>query len=98
LSGSPAHELADPNVLVSEVSKCVLCNTPRGVIFYENILATDFKEKNTMTHMELTGNKRAAEGKDASGKITISIWEFQIPTPENHPTFQVDVDIGPSED
>jgi F5/8 type C domain-containing protein len=51
-----------------------------------------------MTLMEVIGDKLAGEGKDASGKITLSIWKFQIPTPENHPTFQVNVKIDPGED
>jgi hypothetical protein len=40
--------------------------------------------------MEVEGVKQAAESKDASKKITIGLWKFQIPKPENHPSFQVD--------
>jgi hypothetical protein len=53
-----------------------------------------------MSLMEVpdTGStKQAAEIKDASGKITIGLWKFQIPNKENHPSFQVDVKIGPGE-
>jgi hypothetical protein len=47
-----------------------------------------------MSLMEVEGVKQAAESKDASKKITIGLWKFQIPNPENHPSFPVDVAIG----
>ena len=68
---------------------------------HENILSHEFKEKSIMSLMEVPyigSTKQAAEIKDASGEITINLWKFQIRSLENHPTFQVDVDIGPSED
>lgn len=51
-----------------------------------------------MSLMEVEGVKQAAESKDASKKITIGLWKFQIPNPENHPSFQVDVTMGPGQD
>jgi hypothetical protein len=58
-------------------------------------------ENNIMSIMEVpdTGStKQAAESKDASGKITIGLWMFNLPDPEAHPSFQVDVKIGAGED
>ena len=46
--------------------------------------------------MGVTEVKQPAESKDASGEITIGLWKFQISNLKKHPTFQVDVDIGPS--
>jgi hypothetical protein len=51
-----------------------------------------------MSLMEVEGVKQAAESKDASKKITIGLWEFRIPNPENHASFQVDVTIVPGQD
>ncbi len=43
----------------------------------------------------VTGIKQAAEVKDASKKITIGLWKFQMPGSKlHHPSIQVDVDIG----
>ena len=51
-----------------------------------------------MNFMEVEGVKQAAESKDASKKITIGLWEFQIANPENHASFQVDVTMDPGQD
>jgi hypothetical protein len=37
--------------------------------------------------MEVEGVKQAAESKDASKKITIGLWKFQIPNPEKSSQF-----------